>query len=130
MVDNYSFIFNHLKDEVSALVGVGCPAHILHNCLHHGVNQMSLGLQSIIYKTYQHFCVYTVHTEELKDYCVFVEIESKKLLFHSVIRWLSLYPSLCRKIQMYPAMQSYFLSIEKPPVLLKRFFRIRLVNFI
>ena len=115
-------VFTHLKSEVPALVGVGCPAHILNNCLHHGVNQMSLDLESIIYKTYQHFSIYTVRTEQLKDYCVFVEIEYKKLLSHSVTRWLSLYPSLSRMIHMYPAIQSYFLSIDKPPVLLKHFF--------
>ena len=115
-------VFTHLKSEVPALVGVGCPAHILNNCLHHGVNQMSLDLESIIYKTYQHFSIYTVHTEQLKDYCVFVEIEFKKLLSHTMIRWLLLYPSLSRMIHMYPAIQSYFLSIDKPPVLLKHFF--------
>ena len=87
-------VFTHLKSEVPALVEVGCPAHILNNCLHHGVNQMSLDLESIIYKTYQHFSIYTVCTAQLKDYCVFVEIEYKKLLSHSVTRWLSLYPSL------------------------------------
>ena len=48
-------VFTHLKSEVPALVGVGCPEHILNNCLHHGVNQMSLDLESIIYKTYQHY---------------------------------------------------------------------------
>ena len=83
---------------------------------------MSLDLESIIYKTYQHFSIYTVRTEQLKDYCVFVEIEFKKLLSHSVTRWLSLYPSLSGIIHMYPAIQSYFLSIDKPPVLLKHFF--------
>ena len=115
-------VFTHLKSEVPALVGVGCPAHILNNCLHHGVNQMSLDLESIIYKTYQHFFIYTVRTEQLKDYCVFVKIEFKKLLSHSVTRWLSLYPSLSRMIHIYPAIQSYFLFIDKPPVLLKHFF--------
>ena len=79
-------VFTHLKSEVPALVRVGCPAHILNNCLHHGVNQMSLDLESIIYKTYQHFSIYTVRTGQLKDYCVFVEIEYKKLLSHSVTK--------------------------------------------
>ena len=31
-------IFTHLKNEVPALVGVGCPAHILNN----NINQMIL----------------------------------------------------------------------------------------
>ena len=31
-------VFTHLKSEVPGLVGVSCPAHILNNCLHHGVS--------------------------------------------------------------------------------------------
>ena len=31
-------VFTHLKSEVPGLVGVGCPAHILKNCLHYDVN--------------------------------------------------------------------------------------------
>ena len=42
------------------MVGVGCPTHILNNCFYHGVNHMSLDLESIIYKIYQHFSIYIV----------------------------------------------------------------------
>ena len=53
-------VFTHLKSAVPALIGVGCPAHILNNYLHHGVNQMSLDLESIIYKTafFHLYCSY------------------------------------------------------------------------
>jgi len=48
----------------------------------------------------------------------------QKLISHSVIRLLSLYPSLPmqRMLQMYPASHSYFMSIDRPTVVLKRFF--------
>ena len=46
-------VFSRLKNDVPNLVGIGCPAHILNNCLHHGTNQMSIDIESIIYKTYQ-----------------------------------------------------------------------------
>jgi len=57
-----------------------------------------------------------------KDYCDFVDIESQKLIFHGVTRWLSLYRSMPRMLQLYPASNSYFMSIDKPTVILKRFF--------
>ena len=44
-------VFTHLKSEVPGLVGVGCPAHILNNCLPHGLNQMSLDLENIFTRT-------------------------------------------------------------------------------
>ena len=116
-------VFSRLKNDLPTLVGVGFPAHILNNCLHHGSNQMTIDVESIIYKTYQYFCIYTVRTEELNDYCNFVDAEYRKLLSHSVTRWLSLYPySLSRMLEMYPALQSYFTSIDKPPTVLKRFY--------
>jgi len=80
---------------------------------------MTIDVESIIYETYQYFCIYTVRTEELKDYCDFVGTEYWKLLSHSVTRRISLYPSLSRMLQVYPALQSYFMSIDKPPIVLK-----------
>ena len=115
-------VFSRLLNDLPNLIGVNCLAHILNNCLHHGTNQMSIDVESIIYKTYQYFCIYTVRTEELKDYCDFVNVEYQKLLSHCITRWLSLYPSISRMIDMFPALQSYFLSIAKPPVNLKRFY--------
>ena len=68
-------VFSRLQNDLPNLIGVGCPAHVLNNCLHHGTNQMSIDVESIIYKTNQYFCIYTVRTEELKNYCDFVDVE-------------------------------------------------------
>jgi len=46
---------------------------------------------------------------------------STKNLF-LITRLISLYPNLPRMLQMYPASHSYFMSIDKPTVALKRFF--------
>ena len=62
-----------------------------------------------------------MRTEEFKDCCKFVEIEYQKLLSSCLTRWLSLYTSLPRILQMYPNLQLYFMCIDKPPVVLKRF---------
>jgi len=45
----------------------------------------------------------------------------QNLISHNVTRWLSLYPSLPRMLQMNPASHSYFMSIDKPTVVLRRF---------
>jgi len=51
-----------------------------------------------------------------------VDFAYQKLISRSVTRWLSLYRSLPRMFQLYPASNSYFMSIGKPTVVLKRFF--------
>jgi len=64
----------------------------------------------------------TVCKKELKGHCDFVDTEHQKLIPHSVTRWLSLYPRLPRMLQMYLVSHSNIMSIDKPTVVLKRFF--------
>ena len=67
-------------------------------------------------------CICTVRKEEWKHSCDFVEIDHQKLISRSVTKWLSLSRSLPRMLQLYPASNSYFMSIEKTTVVLKRVF--------
>ena len=73
-------------------------------------------------------CICTVRKKEWKDYCDFVDIEYEKLISYGVTRWLSLYPSWPRMLQMYPAWHSYFMSIDKPTIVLKHFLEILWAN--
>jgi len=67
-------------------------------------------------------CIYKVRKRERKNLCDFMDIEYQKTISHSVTKWLSLYPSLPRMLQMHPASHSYFMSADKPTVGLKHFF--------
>ena len=55
-------------------------------------------------------------------YCDFVDIVYQKLISRGVTRWLSLYRSLPRMFQLFPASNPYFMSIDKPTVVVKCFF--------
>lgn len=46
----------------------------------------------------------------------------RDLLRDSRTRWLSLHPAINRLLQMYPALKSYFLSLDSCPVAIERFF--------
>lgn len=117
-------IYSKLKSTVNInLLGIGCPAHILHNAIHHGVDQFDMfDIESLILKIYNYFSIYTVRTESLKDFCEFVDVTYRELLYHSKTRWLSLFPSINRILQMFPALKSYFLSQDQVPKVLMRFF--------
>lgn len=117
-------VFAKLKKDLhnESLIGVGCPAHILNNCVHQAADTLEIDVENIIFKIYQYFHIYTVRTEQLKEYSQFVDIEYKKLLSHTKTRWLSLFPGICRLIHMFPALKAYFLSQNKPPTVLKKFF--------
>ena len=116
-------VFSSLKRTVNdTLVGTGCPAHILNNCIQHGVDVLEVDLQALIVKIYNYFSIYTVRVESLKEFCEFVDIEYQQLLSHCQTRWLSLFPAVQRLLLMFPALKSFFLSQSKPPAVLKKFF--------
>lgn len=116
-------VFTKLKTNMNKnIVGIGCPAHILHNAIQHGADTLSIDLESIIMKVYNYFSIYTVRTAQLKEYCEFVDTNYKQLLSHTKTRWLSLFPAIHRILEMYDALQSYFLSLPSPPKMLKKFF--------
>ncbi|XP_026821678.1 uncharacterized protein LOC113560102 [Rhopalosiphum maidis] len=116
-------VFYRLQQYIKKpIIGIGCPAHILNNCVQHAIDGLPIDIESIILKIYNYFSIYTVRTEALKEFCIFVDVEYKKLLFHSKTRWLSLFPAINRLLQIYPTLQSYFLSQNQIPIAIKSFF--------
>lgn len=119
---------NNLNQE---LVDIGCPAHILHNSIHHGVDQLdNIDIDSIVLKIFNYFSIYTVRTEKLKEFCDFVNINYRNLLYHSKTRWLSLFPAINRILQMYPSLKSLFYQKNSLQKLSKAFLKITLVKYI
>ena len=61
-------VFAKLKKMLNpSLIGVGCSAHVLNNCIHHGGERMNIDIENNINKIYQYFSIYTVRTEQLKE---------------------------------------------------------------
>ncbi|KAL4091311.1 hypothetical protein QTP88_026014 [Uroleucon formosanum] len=116
-------VFHKLQGKLGKqLIGVGCAAHIIHNAIQTAADCLPIDIECIIVKIYSFFYIYTVRVEELKDFCMFVEIEYKAILGYSKTRWLSLMPSVERILKLFPALKSYFLSLDKVPLILKTFF--------
>lgn len=66
-------VFKYLKAQMNEnLIGIGCPIHIVHNAAKHGIDLLPFDVESIVMKVFNHFSVYTVRTESLKDFCSFV----------------------------------------------------------
>jgi hypothetical protein len=57
---------------------------------------LPVDIESTVSKIYQHFHIYTVHVQTLKDFCDFVDVEHKNILGHAKTRWLSLMPAVKR----------------------------------
>ena len=112
-------VFAKLKKMLNpSLIGVGFSAHVLNNCIHHGAERMNIdtGIENNINKIYQYVSIYTVRTQQLKEYREFANCEYKSLLSHNKTRWLFLFPGISRLLEMFSSLESYFLSQEHPPI--------------
>jgi hypothetical protein len=58
----------------------------------------------------------------LKSSCEFTETEYVPVLGHSEARWLSFLSAVQKIVYIFPALKSYFLSLEKCPLKLDNFF--------
>jgi hypothetical protein len=96
--------FKMQENTVNNLVGIGCPAHVIHNAVQTAADCLPIDLQLIINKIYQHFHIYCVRVEELKSFCEFTSTEYKTVLGNSKTRWLSLLPAVQRVIDIFPAL--------------------------
>lgn len=98
------------------MVGIGCPAHIMHNYVQTAADILSFDIVTIVVKIFNHFSIiYTVRTERLKEFCDFVGQNYYAILNHSKTHWLPLFPAIERILKMFEALKSFFLSEEKAP---------------
>ena len=63
--------------------------------------------------------IYTVRTEQLKEYCAFANCEYKRLFSYSKTHWLSLFPGISRLLEIFLLLNSYLLSQEHSPIVIK-----------
>lgn len=116
-------IYCKLNETLShKVLGLGCAAHIVHNAIQSAAECLPLDIESVVHKIYMYFYIYTVRVTALQEFCDFVSIEYQKLLSYSKTRWLDMMPAIERIIKMFPGLKSYFLSLDKCPVLLQAFF--------
>ena len=109
---------SHLNKEI---YGIGCSAHVVHNGIKAAADCLPLDCEIFVGKVYQFFHIYTVRTEELKDFCEFCEVEYGRVQSFSRSRFLALLPGLERMLQLFKALKSYFLSAHKVPVTIMKF---------
>jgi hypothetical protein len=110
-------VWRKLETELKRqIIGIGCGAHIIHNCLQCAVDCLPIDIECSAVKVYKYFNIYTVRAEQLKNFCDFAGNNYTKLLEHGNTRFLSFGPSIDRILSMLYGVHPYFLSQEKYPI--------------
>ena len=67
-------VFARLIVRRQNLIGVGCPAHVLHNAAKHAADNLPWDVEAIVFKLASHFKSSTKRFEALKEFCEQVEV--------------------------------------------------------
>lgn len=121
--------FYRLKLWLKHLIGIGCVAHIMHNGLKSGCDEVPFDVECIVVKIYSYFYIYTVRTTTLKEFCEVADVEYLKLLGYAKTRFLALGPAIKRILHLYDPLKTLFLGLPKGEKLLKEFFQDPLSKF-
>lgn len=105
------------------MIGIGCAAHITHNTLRFACEHLPFDIECIVVKIYSNFYINTVRVEALKSLCdLFEDVEFSKLLGYAKTRFLALVPAVCRILELFDPLKTYFLDLPKCPKILTQFF--------
>ncbi|KAL4141345.1 hypothetical protein QTP88_004000 [Uroleucon formosanum] len=116
-------VFARMKNELGREInGIGCGAHIVHNCMQTAVDVLPIEIKALIVKIYKYLHIYTVRVTKLQEFCEFAEVEYKKVLQHGSTRFLSLLPAIERILLIFEGLKAYFCSQDLCPNLIKNFF--------
>jgi hypothetical protein len=77
------------------ILGIRCNAHILSNAINTASCAMPIDVEVIITTIYLYFSHFTVRVATLKQFCEDANVEYKKLLGYSKVRWLELTNRAC-----------------------------------
>lgn len=108
-------LFTNIKNKNSSVLKANCHAHIIHNCFKRSAENLDVDIENVVLKIYSHFSVSAKRREELKEFFSFANCEWKEILRHVSTRWLSLQPAIERLLVNWPAISSYFLSLQDCP---------------
>ena len=67
-------VFAKLKEHKSDLIGIGCFAHILHNCASSAADNLSIDFEQFCLKICSYFNGQTCRHELFKEFCEFVQV--------------------------------------------------------
>jgi hypothetical protein len=101
-------IFHKIKDTEKPIEGIECPAYILHTTISSIAGILSVDIEVIILKIFNYFAIYTVRTEKLKEFCLFVNINHQTIFPHSRTRWMSLMPVVERILKLWKPLKHFF----------------------
>ena len=81
----------------------------------HACDRMNFDVEATVVKIYSHFYLYTVRVTQLKKICNEAGEQYHQLLGYAKTRFFALHSAIGSILQVFEALKSYFLQLNKPP---------------
>jgi len=108
-------VFTKLRADNQNIVLSCCYAHIIHNTAKKFCDVTPIDVEHIVTKVCGHFSISRSRRNPLIEFSEFVNGDYTELRCHVPTRWLSLDPAIKRLLDIWPALISYFCSIDDCP---------------
>uniref|UniRef100_A0A096MHK4 HAT C-terminal dimerisation domain-containing protein n=1 Tax=Poecilia formosa TaxID=48698 RepID=A0A096MHK4_POEFO len=95
----HNSIFTSLRKN---LLQGNCHAHIVHNTVKHGLDELIVDVENVVLKIYGYFS-----TSARRKFC---DVEFQEILQHVATRWLFLNPAIIQLLQSWTAVKYYFIN--------------------
>ncbi|GBM04868.1 hypothetical protein AVEN_252815-1 [Araneus ventricosus] len=114
-------VFHRLKNSLGREInGIGCGAHIVHNCVQTAIDSLPTYIEALLVKIDKYLHMYTVRVTKVKEFCEYAEIQYRKLIQYGNTGFLSMMPSPERILQIFEGLKAFFLDQEMCPSTIKK----------
>ncbi|CAF2959711.1 unnamed protein product [Rotaria sp. Silwood2] len=109
-IGNNHSVYSLFKDELPNVLKGNCYSHILPNSVKYAHNELLIDGEKVLISLCYHYLRSAKRVDELKQYYGFYEQDFKVILKHTKLRWLSLYLSIERLVEVFALVKIYFLE--------------------
>lgn len=113
MVGRKNSVATVLREAQPALIGVGCPCHLINLAAQKGASCLPVKVDEALVDIFFYLEKSSKRKDRLKEFQRMHDVEVRKMIKHSPTRWLSLGKCLKRLLDQWKPLLSYFLSETK-----------------
>ena len=112
MLGSRNSVLSRLRSVQPHLWHIHCICHVAHLCAAHAAKKLPADIENFVIDLYYYFH-WSSKIEEYREFQEFCEVEPLVILKHISTGRLSLHASVCRIVQQWDALNSYFSSHEQ-----------------
>ena len=121
----HNSVFTKLHAHNQNIARSRCYAHIIHNTAKKFCDVPPIDVENIVTKVYGRFSISGLRRNALMEFVEFVNEDYTELLHHVPTRWSSFAPAIKRLLDNWPALISYFCSIDDCPARIQTILRLK-----